>query len=152
MWLPILKFIHILAAIAAAGANITYGVWIAGAASEPTVLPFVLRNIAWIDRRVANPCYGALLVTGVLMALNLAIPLTTPWLLTAMALYVLAALLGVFAYAPVSRQQRRILEAEGFESQAYRQVAHRSTWLGVIATMDVLMIVLLMVVQPALWG
>ena len=152
MELAILKLIHVLAAIAAVGANLTYVIWRARARREPEVLPFVLRNISLIDQRLANPCYAALLVTGLIMALTLSIPLTTPWLLTAMVLYVLAAVLGIFAYAPAARQQRRLLETEGFESQAYKSLAQRSTRMGILVTIDVLIIVFLMVVKPALWG
>lgn len=151
MWFALLKWLHVLAAMTAVGANLTYGIWIARASREPKVLPFVLSNIASIDGRLANPCYALLVVTGLTMAFTIPIPLTTPWLLTAIVLYVLATLLGIFAYAPVTRQQRRMLEAEGFESPAYRSVASKATRLGVAVTIDVLLTAFLMVVKPALW-
>jgi uncharacterized membrane protein len=152
MWFGLLKWLHILAAITAVGANFTYGIWIARASKEPQVLPFVLRNISVIDRRVANPCYVLLLLTGVGMALAVRIPLTTPWLLTALILYVLSALLGILAYAPVTRKRREILEKEGFDSPAYRAIAQQGTRLGIAVTLDVVIIVFLMVVKPVLWG
>ena len=146
----LVKWVHVLSAITAVGANITYGIWIARASREPKVLPFVLRNIHLIDSRVANPCYGLLLLTGLTMAFALPIPLTTPWLLTALVLYVLAALLGIVLYAPVVRQQIRLLETDGFASPGYRAVATRSTVLGALVTLDVIVIVFLMVVKPPL--
>ena len=149
MWILWVKWVHVLAAIAAVGANITYGIWISQASRDPKVLPFVLRNIHVIDRRVANPGYALLLITGVAMALALPIPFTTPWLLTALILYGLAALLGAAFYAPVVRKQIQILEREGFESPAYQAVAKRSTLLGILVTLDVVIIVFLMVVKPA---
>jgi uncharacterized membrane protein len=152
MWYALLKWVHILAAIIAVGANLTYSIWIARAAREPGVLPFVLRSIALIDRRVANPCYVVLLLTGLTLAHTISIPLTTPWLLTALVLYAFAALMGVFAYAPLARKQRQILETKGFESPAYEEIARKSTGLGLIVTIDVLIIVFLMVVKPAFWG
>ncbi len=115
MLFSLVKWIHVLSAITAVGANFTYGIWIAKASREPKVLPFVLRNIQLIDRKVANPCYGLLLATGLTMAFLSPIPLVTPWLLTALVLYVIAALLGVFAYAPVVRRQIQALDREGFE-------------------------------------
>ena len=147
-----IKYIHILSAIAAVGANITYGIWIARASREPKELPFILRNIQFIDRRVANPCYGLLLLTGVLMALLAPISLTTPWLLSALILYVTAALLGIFAYAPVMRRQIQLLDSEGFNSPAYQVAEKRSRMIGILVTADVLLILLLMVVKPAPWG
>ncbi len=148
----ILKWIHVLSAITAVGANITYGIWIRRAETEPRTLPFVLRNISWIDRRIANPCYALLLVTGLIMVFTIPIPLTTPWLLTALVLYFAAALLGVFAYAPITRRQLALAEGPGFEAPEYKAVAARSTLFGVIVTIDVILIVFLMVVKPPLWG
>jgi uncharacterized membrane protein len=148
----VIKWIHVLAAITAVGANITYAMWIARAAREPDVLPFVLRTISTIDRRLANPNYAVLLLTGSLMALQIRIPFTTPWLLTALVLYFLAALLGIVLYAPTARQQRQILETEGFDSPNYKSVARRATWLGIVVTVDVIVIVFLMVMKPMLWA
>jgi uncharacterized membrane protein len=145
----LVKWIHVLSAIIAVGANITYGLWIARASREPKVLPFVLRNIHLIDSRIANPCYGLLLLTGLTMAFLLPIPLTTPWLLTALVLYVLAALVGIAFYAPVVRRQISVLETDGFAAPAYQAIARRSTLLGVLVTLDVIVIVFLMVVKPA---
>ena len=148
----IIKWIHILSAIVAVGANITYSIWIAQASRDPKVLPFVLRNISWIDRRIANPCYGLLLLTGLIMVFITRIPLTTPWLLTALILYVLAALLGIFVYAPAARRQIQVLEGEGFDSPNYKALARQGNRLGLLVTLDVVIIVFLMVVKPALWG
>jgi uncharacterized membrane protein len=150
--LLIVKWIHVLAAIAAVGANITYGIWISRAAHAPNELPFVLRTIKVIDSRLANPCYGLLLLTGLMMAYLVPIPLTTPWLLTAIVLYVVAAFLGVFAYAPTMRDQRKHLETDGFEAPGYQEAARKGTLMGVVVTVDVVLIVFLMVVKPALWS
>lgn len=152
MWFLLLKWIHVLAGMAAVGANVTYSIWISRAARQPAVLPFVLQNVSYIDRRVANPSYAVLLGTGLLMALTVQIPLATPWLLTSMFLYVIAALLGIVAYAPLARRQREILSRDGFESPAYTAVARQSRLLGRVVLLDVLIIVFLMVVKPALWG
>lgn len=146
----IVKWIHVLAAITAVGANLTYGIWTRRAAAQPATLPFVLSNIRWIDRRVANPCYALLLLTGLYMAFTLPIPLTTPWLLTALVLYVAVALFGVFAYAPLMRRQTQLLETGGFESPGYRDVAAQSTRIGLVVTLIVVIIVFLMVVKPPL--
>jgi uncharacterized membrane protein len=143
------KWIHVLAAITAVGANVTYGIWIARASREPKVLPFVLRNIRVIDNRLANPCYGLLLVTGVAMALLLPLPLTTHWLLTAIVLYVAAALIGILAYAPVLREQIRLLDSVGLEAPGYAAAARKGTLLGILVTLDAVIIVFLMVVKPA---
>jgi uncharacterized membrane protein len=148
----IIKWIHILSAITAVGANITYGIWIARASREPKVLPFVIRNIKWIDDRVANPCYGLLLLTGLAMAFLAPISLKTPWLLTGLTLYVIVGLLGAFGYTPLVKEQIRVLDSEGFESPNYLAIAKKGRLLGMLVGVIVIIIVFLMVVKPALWG
>ncbi len=148
----ITKWIHVLSAITAVGANITYGIWIARASKEPSFLPFVLRNIKFIDDRVANPCYGLLLLTGLTLAFLAPIPLTTPWLLSGLTLYVIAGLLGAFAYTPIVKRQIQLLDSEGFDSPNYQAVAKKARSLGIVVGVDIIIIVFLMVVKPALWG
>ena len=70
----LLKWLHVLAAIVALGANLTYGIWIAHASRHPEALSFTLRSIKLIDDRVANPAYGLLLVTGLLMVFVVRLP------------------------------------------------------------------------------
>ncbi len=150
MLFGLVKWIHVLAAITAVGANFTYGIWMNRASTEPKTLPFVLSSIRWIDRRIANPCYVVLLITGLIMAFVLPIPLTTPWLLAALLLYVAVALFGVFAYAPLLRRQVQLLETQGFDAPGYHQVADNSTRIGLLVTLIVVIIVFLMVVKPPL--
>ena len=152
MFFSMVKFIHVLAAITAVGANITYGIWIARASRQPQSLPFVLENIHLIDSRVANPCYALLLVSGLTMVFTLPLPLTTPWLLTALALYILMGISGALVYAPVVKRQVQLLEKEGFQSAGYQAVARRSTQIGIVLVVLVVIIVFLMVTKPPLWG
>jgi uncharacterized membrane protein len=100
-----LKWLHVLAAIVAVGSNITYGIWIGRASRNPEALPFTLRGIKLIDDRVANPSYGLLLITGLLMMFTVKLPLTTPWLLSALVLCRILLVVGVFGYTPSLRQQ-----------------------------------------------
>ena len=148
----LVKWIHVLSAITAVGANITYGIWMTRAAREPSALPFVLHNIKLIDDRVANPLYALLLLTGLTMAFMLPIPLTTPWLMTALILYAFATLLGMAVFVPVFRRQIELLESEGLASKRYQAFARWARVLGIVVGIAVLLIVFLMVVKPPLWG
>jgi len=152
MLYPYLKWLHVLSAIIAVGANATYGIWLSRASRDPEHLPFTLRNIKLLDDRVANPAYGLLLITGLWMALTVPIPLTTPWLLTALILYVALVLVGLFGYTPALREQIRILEEDGFSSSKYQVQARRGTIVGMILAVLAISIVFLMVVKPALWA
>jgi len=102
------KWVHILLAITAVGANITYGIWIQRATIDKKALPFTLRGIKLIDDRLANPAYGLLLITGIWMVLISPLELTTPWLLTSLVLYAGLLLLGFFWLYTKSTETNRI--------------------------------------------
>ena len=96
----LLKWIHVLMAITALGANITYGLWLARADREPQYLAFALRGVKALDDRVANPAYGILLLTGIAMVYLGRIPWSTPWLLTGLILYVILVVIAAAGYTP----------------------------------------------------
>jgi uncharacterized membrane protein len=146
-WYNLLKYIHVLLAITAVGSNITYAVWSARAAMEPTHAAFALRGIAFIDRRVANPAYGLLLVTG------LALLVVGPWgiqgwVVAALILFVLLIVVAIGFYSRVLRQQIQVLETEGQASAAYKRLDGQATIYGAASLVIVLAIVFMMVVKP----
>ncbi len=149
----LLKWVHILAAITALGANITYGLWISRAAKDPQALPFVLHTVRILDSRIANPAYALLLVTGIALVIVAPWPWTTPWILVSLILYVTAFLLGILVYAPAFRRQIALAESPaGPGSPEYAAAARRSNILGIVVTLIVVAIVYLMVVKPPLWA
>lgn len=147
-----LKWLHVLSAIIAVGANATYGIWLARAGRDPDNLPFTLKGIKLLDDWVANPAYGLLLLTGLGMILTVSLPLTTPWLLTSLVLYGVLVVVGLLGYTPALRRQIRLLEEEGFSSPDYQAQARRGTVIGIILAVIAISIVFLMVVKPALWA
>ncbi len=112
----LLKWVHVLSAIVAVGANITYGIWLTRASRSPDVLPFALRTVKLIDDRLANPAFGLLLVTGLSMLFVLPLPLTTPWVLTALVLYGIVVLVAVLGFTPTLRREIEVLASEGVAS------------------------------------
>src|SRR5438477_872437 len=98
-WFLLLKYIHVLSAIVAVGANVTYGVWGTRADRDQEHLGFALKGIKFIDDRIANPAYGVLLLTGLIMVF-MHYSFTTFWILAGIALYVLVALVAVLGYSP----------------------------------------------------
>jgi uncharacterized membrane protein len=147
----ITKWLHVLAAIVALGANLTYGVWLSLASRDQASLRFALRGISALDSRIANPAYLVLLVTGALMVFLINLPLTTPWLMVAIILYLITALIGIFAYTPALRRQILCAENPGPSSPEYQRAARTGLQLGVLTVILVTAIVFLMVVKPALW-
>jgi uncharacterized membrane protein len=152
MLFPLLKWLHVLSAIVAVGANATYGVWLARASRDPQSLPFALSGVKIIDDRIANPAYGLLLITGLLMVYVARLYLTTPWLLTALILYAVMILVGLFGYTPTLKNQISLVESHGSESSEYQGMARRGMILGIVVAVLAIAIIFLMVVKPPLWS
>lgn len=147
----ILKWIHVLLAITAVGANITYGVWMPRAAREPQHLGFALRGIRILDNRIANPAYGLLLITGLALTGAGRIPISTPWVLTGLVLWVILVVIAAAGYTPTLRRQIEALDAGGPASPQYQTLDAKATRLGILLLIIAVAIVFVMVTKPALW-
>jgi uncharacterized membrane protein len=143
----VLKVIHVLAAIVAVGANVTYAFWLRRAGLDRDRLTWTIESIRRLDRRVANPGYIVLLITGVLMVLTGAYSFEARWLQLAVVLYVAVALLGILAFAPAVRRQADEAASDP-ASPAYAAAARRSNRLGLLTTGVAVVIVVLMVAKP----
>jgi uncharacterized membrane protein len=145
----ILKLIHILAAIVAVGSNITYGVWNARISSEPAHASFALKGIKFLDDRIANPAYGVLFLSGLIMIFaghwGLAL-----WLIVAIVLFIVVAGLGFGVFTPLLRTQIRLADAGETASAEFTRLASRSRALGPILGILVLAILVMMVFKPTL--
>jgi uncharacterized membrane protein len=147
----VLKYVHILAVVVALGANFTYAFWLTRAGRDSERLVFVIESIRRLDRRVANPGYIVAAIAGVGIVLTGPYRFETPWIVAAIVLYVLVAVLGIALYAPAVRVQLE-LARRAPESEAYGAAARRARALGLLVTAIVVVIVGLMVFKPALWG
>jgi uncharacterized membrane protein len=102
-WFLPLKFVHVLSAIVAVGTNVTYFVWLA--AMRNRSMPeqsFALETIKKLDSRLANPAYGILPLTGVIMILvsDGLYEFTTFWILLAIGLYILVGVIAGAFFGP----------------------------------------------------
>jgi uncharacterized membrane protein len=143
-----IKFVHILLAITAVGFNASYAAWLVRGQRSPENLSFALRGVKFIDDWVANPCYLLLFLTGVLMMLLAPWPLTTRWLDVAIALWLVAIVLGYGVYTPTLRRQIQVLAAEGPTSPAFQALGVRGQIVGGALGLVVVVIVALMVFKP----
>src|ERR1043165_8458665 len=143
------KFLHVLFAIVAFGWNTTYGFWLARAARQPKEIQlFTLKNTKLMDDRVANPVYGLLLLSGLIMVFNAGYPLTTRWIAGALVLYAIALLMAFLLITPNFRKALTALETEGPEGPTYKAAMARGRVLGPLIGVVVLAIVFLMVTKP----
>lgn len=145
-----LKFIHILFAMIAVGGNLTYGFWIATASVHPQTLPHVLRRVRDFDRYIANPAYVLLLLSGALLA-YVGGSGWANWVVIAIVLWLVVAGLGTGLFLPALTRQIDALDRHGSHSKTYQELAKRTTLLGIVNMVPVLIILALMVVKPDGW-
>ena len=98
---------------------------------------------------MANPAYGVLLVTGLVMAFT-HYTIGTRWIISGIVLFVMVALIAVIHYTPALNRQIAALDDRGPESDAFRSADRRATIVGII--MGVLLVVAIgvMVFKPTL--
>lgn len=148
----LLWFLYLLFLIAALGPNITYAIWIQRATSDREALTFTLQSIKVINDRLVLPAVVLALITWVVMVYNSGQSLQTPWILLVIAFWLVVLLLGLLGYSPALRAQIALAEKPGADSDEYKTSAWRSTIIGIAIGIVALMILLLMVFQPTLWG
>ena len=146
----VLKFIHIAAAITAVGSNITYGVWNVRAQGDPAQLGFALKGIKFLDDRIANPAYGVLLVTGLLMVFINHWPIGSLWIVLALILFAVVAVLGFRVYSPLLANQIKLVNAGDTTSPEFERLSRRSAMLGPILGLLAVLILVMMVFKPTL--
>jgi hypothetical protein len=143
----LLKWVHVMSAIVAVGSNVTYAVWSARAKNDAAHLGFVLRGIKFLDDRVANPAYGVLLVSGLIMAFT-TYTITTRWILSGLFIFVVMAVVGGAVYSPTLNRQIKALDAEGAASKAYLAADARARGVGMFLGLLALIAVFVMVFKP----
>jgi len=143
-----LKLLHIVLAIAALGANFTYGVWIVRARKYPTFAATALRGVKFIDDWIANPAYLLMLPTGAAMVWLGGYSFGTRWIAWGMALWALAVLLGYLGYTPSLAREIRAIDASGSDSPEAAAAAKRGAVFSAILGVVILAILVLMVFKP----
>ena len=146
----IVKYIHILSAIVAVGLNISYAVWIIRARRNPANMTFALKGIKFLDDRIANPAYGVLLLTGLLMVVLGNISFTALWIDIALVLYVVLVVLAIGFYTPSLRDQIRLAESGDTTSAQFLRLTQRGQIVGQVLGVIVLVILAMMVFKPHL--
>lgn len=142
-----LKVLHILAAIVAVGTSVASTLWLARAGRDHDRLVWALDGARFFDRRIANPAYVLVLVSGIAMVATGAYRLDQGWIVLAIALYAFIAAFGFLVFRPAARRQRAEAAADP-ASAAYTRIAATTWWYSWMTTAAVAMIVVLMVTKP----
>lgn len=146
--MEVLRLAHVLLAIVALGGSLTFPVWRRRAEASPEQLAFTIRTIRWIDGRVVIPAYALLAVTGIVLAVGGAIPLTAGWLVVSVALYLFATAIGFFVLGPAGKRQLELLAAGTTGNADYARVAGRARGAELAAVLCIAIVAVLMVLKP----
>jgi uncharacterized membrane protein len=143
-----LKLLHVLAAIVAVGTNVTYFVWLRLVKDQSTDDAFVLNGLYALDRRLANPAYIVLPVTGIIMVLVGDIGFSTFWIAASLVLFVALAVFAGVAFTPSLKRQLQLAQTGGRGSPEYAAAAKRTTTTGALTMVIIAAIVFFMVMKP----
>lgn len=151
----LLKTVHIVSStlLFGTGLGTAFHGWMANRSGELAARRVVNRNVVLGDWLFTTPAVVVQPVTGVWLAQIAGFPLTTSWLATSIALYVLVGA----CWLPVvwiQVQMRRISDAapDGVPLPArYHRLSHWWFALGWPAFLGVIAIFYLMVGKPDLW-
>jgi hypothetical protein len=143
----LVKYIHILAVITAVGSNITYAVWNIRSRIEPAHMSFTLKGIKFLDDRIANPAYGVVLLSGLLMVI-IGPGFAHAWIVAALILFVLLVAVAIALYSPALRDQVKLAVAGDTSSGDFLALERRARVVGIGTLVIVRLILGLMVFKP----
>ncbi len=145
----IIKFIHVFAVIIAVGFNFSYIIWMVKGKMEKDHLLFALRGIKFMDGKVANPCYGLILISGLAMAHIAGYSiLSVTWILYPLILFGIMGILAFAVYSPTLKKQITMLENDTMDTPEYKAIEKRQMGIGAILFVLALTIVGIMVIKP----
>jgi uncharacterized membrane protein len=152
-----LKVLHIVAVVLFLGNIITGVFWHrhASRTRDPHLLARTVEGVIRSDRLFTMPGVFVIIVTGVLMAMQLGLPLLkTGWITWSLVLFAISGLLFGTQVAPLQRKLLALAQAGSskgsFDYDAYHRIATRWEVAGTIATLTPLAALVLMVMKPAL--
>jgi uncharacterized membrane protein len=142
--------IHILSAIVALGANVGYVFWLDFVDRNRSHLDFTIGGIERMDRIVTGPAYLVLLLSGIVLILIEAFPITEFWLLAGIVLYFVSGLTSFLVLTPSLRNQMALAGAGDLDGSAYRAARTRSWVTAWVVVAIVTVVAGLMVLKPVL--
>ena len=140
---------HIVAVLAAYGAPVTYPLLLPYLRrNHPAALPGVHSAQHWLNTRVAPPASVAIVAAGAYMAFDRDL-WSEPWLVTAIALFVVISVVGLIAIVPSTRRLADLAGREGGSSSAeYAALYRRYMTVEVVLGLLVVAAVFVMAAKP----
>jgi uncharacterized membrane protein len=109
---------------------------------------FALKGIKFIDDRVANPAYGVVLITGLIMVFAGSWGFKL-WIVLALILFAVVAAMAV-VYSLSLRNQVRLADSGDITSLEYNRFDRRAMIFGIGTGVGVALILVMMVFKPTL--
>ncbi|MBK8457748.1 MAG: DUF2269 domain-containing protein [Phyllobacteriaceae bacterium] len=151
----VLRFLHLVGAtiLLGTGAGIAFFMVMANRTRDPATIAHVAATVVVADLLFTATAVVAQPVTGILLAMQAGWPLTTPWIMLALALYVFTGL----CWLPVvwlQMRMRDLARGAAAKGEALPAIYFRffRIWfaLGVLAFAAVLAILWLMLARPGM--
>lgn len=155
MTYELVKWLHILSATVLFGTGLgsAFYKWCADRSGNLQAIAHTNRVVVLADWMFTAPTILIQPLTGVLLLQTLDLPLTTPWVMVAIALYLLAGacwLPVVWLQIRMRRLSLQALRQDAPLDAAYRKLARIWFWLGVPAFITMMIIFFLMVFKPVI--
>ncbi len=152
-----LKSLHIFSLILLFGTGLgsAFYKFMADLSKDTHAIYVTNRHVVLADWLFTTPTILIQPITGYYMLQQFPLPLSTPWLLTSIALYLLAGacwLPVVVLQIRMRELAKQAVQAQTALGEQYFSYARQWFWLGVPAFSAMILIVLLMVIKPALWS
>lgn len=148
-----LKFFHVLGVVLFLGNIITGAFWHTHALrkGDAALLAHTAEGIVRSDRLFTIPGVLLIIATGIAAALTAGLPiLGTGWILWPIVLFTISGVVFMARLGPLQHKMVELAVAADFDLDAYRAVASRWMWWGIVATLAPLAAAVLMVTKPAL--
>lgn len=147
----VLLSLHILTALVAVGATVSYFFWLRRAVLVPESRSFTLETIRLLERRMVVPAYVIVLLTGLGLIDRAGWAWSTPWIeLSILFFVVLMGLVGF--HARVIKGQIALVADGSADSADYDRAHARGRILLALKVVVIIAMVYLMVFKPGLWG
>lgn len=150
----VIKWLHILSSTVLFGTGLgsAYYMFFASRTRDPRVIAAVVKQVVIADWAFTTPTIILQPLTGLYLVHLAGFPLTSPWILWSIGLYLLAGA----AWLPVVWMQLRMRDLAATAADngiplppLYWQYLRRWVALGIVAFMALVVVFYLMVVKPA---
>ena len=147
----ILLTLHILSALVAVGATVSYFFWMRRTVLVPESRKFTLETLRLLELRMVSPAYVILFLTGLGLIDRASWGWATPWLELSILLFIV--LMGLVGFhTRLIRRQIALTEDESSDPAEYDASHNRGRILMLAKVVVIIALVYLMVFKPPLWG